>query len=191
MSVAAQHLPPRLLSQTITLAQATEAGLLFILIVNRKGFGDIGDTSNTPPLHSHSSEDSNTPENTQKCPFQLWEGACTHRSHLSDAQNKVAPSEPPAHGANHQHQHCKVPWPHSAGEGCRVPCSLLVLPVPSLPTPQACWDLRSLAKACARPWAQLERHIQAHPQAQDSTEMAVVSLPESPLPSSSSPSSWG
>lgn len=142
-------------SQTITLAQAAEAGLLFMLIPNRKGIGDIGDTSSTPPFRSHSSEDSNTPENTQKYPFELQEGACTHRSHLSDALNKVACSEPLAHGANHQHQHPSVPKPHSTGEGCQLPCSLLLLPVTSLPMPQACWDPRSLAKAYARPWARL------------------------------------
>lgn len=57
----------------------------------------MGNTSNTPSLHSHGSQDSKAPKGIQPCWFQIQEGACTDRNKPFDAQSKAAPSEPPAH----------------------------------------------------------------------------------------------
>lgn len=70
--VIAHHLLSRLPSQTIPLAQATEAGVLYIN-PDRKEIG-----VQATPLFAHTAQgDPDIPKDTQWCYFQIWEWAHT------------------------------------------------------------------------------------------------------------------
>lgn len=143
--MAAHHLSPRLLLQTISpaLLQRLDCFLYQFPVGSSMGY-------NTPPLCSHSSVESSGPRNTQQCHFTFGKGDAHTNQLFGVWSQQLSVSHCPhwLTGASQQHQHPGVPCHTLVVRDARygLPCSFPVLdqalvrqlPIPALPTLQVC-----------------------------------------------------